>query len=1029
MKTENKKTLRGSVLFTVVCVMALLIIFLTGTLALASASSNRAHKSYSSSQASYTARAAIDTFVQSMGREPGIPAAIENIGDTPLEVEMKINDPTLGVIGYYDDSHKWQKDKMVITPVADSAGYIFTDIDGDNNPEWVPVTAVKLTATCRVGKEEETVSAYIQKTASSTSVVTPGGLDGLQEVGGNAFPNGAVITGGLGLGISKDSSGLYIGHNAVQIETKSTFINGSFIGGTGSFAINIKNPVDNKTGKLQMPNSQTVVMGSVYMRNNCFFNLDYTMTSNYTQKDIPYIYIDKTIGGSSSIEFARTGKFVKKDGKYEFEGATKEGKAPFNIFIGTFDSYAFKDEVKLGSADIYMLDEYVNDTTKHRILYVSDEDREYSSEELAIDDESRPGKDQDRYVTVGDNYIGKDNAGRTILYDWASSYVHKTESQHKTTGGNVYSMGNLTLQACEIYGDVRVNGNCTIKSNVTIRGDLIVKGHLKFDGGNPNSINGDIYCDNVEDGGAGNRDTQRLKEGFIEHKNALLPRYKEVHNFIYDNEPVPDTEVEDIIRPVKSEAAGWKLVITKPGETTPTVLGWEDEKTDGIRNADYCYKKIKGEWYVGNVYYETGTDGYSSDRVVSTPTVTYKGDPTTDEERVWIGDDGKPIYGSSSDDYSYYKMNEDNTVAEETDEDHAKATYYTKEGDPYTVYGRNEAYGSFSAVNHMDYTGSGKEPAYPDSMTRKAIYGYEDPDTHDFVEADPKTKIVKNIYEVREDLNMDENGNYDEKVYHNHVPKRFCENAADDTFIDDPDDPAYNTPANKDQRNKLPYAFNDDGTPNTASGVWSDGKIIRSCIIGKTDGSVFRFENKKSYNIVGSGEGIWVMLKNVKTTDDSENSLLCDTTKGKVCFLIDKTLDISKTSIRPVVSGSGVQAYTENCIVTPDSVWGIEYYGTEGSSITMFNDCTLVGTFMCPETSFSGNVAGLIGCRYRGAYTAKGKETYYKSPIVGSAMFKRVDKATNDFGVLNSGGGGATKTKGSVKTALGTYEISYFTGS
>ena len=64
MKTENRKTLRGSVLFTVICVMALLIIFLTGTLALASASSNRAHKSYASSQASYTARAAIDAFVQ-----------------------------------------------------------------------------------------------------------------------------------------------------------------------------------------------------------------------------------------------------------------------------------------------------------------------------------------------------------------------------------------------------------------------------------------------------------------------------------------------------------------------------------------------------------------------------------------------------------------------------------------------------------------------------------------------------------------------------------------------------------------------------------------------------------------------------------------------------------------------------------------------------------------------------------------------------------------------------------------------------
>ena len=59
MKTEKNNKLRGTVLFTVVAVMALLIIFLTGTLALATASSNRAHKSYSSSQASYTAKTAI----------------------------------------------------------------------------------------------------------------------------------------------------------------------------------------------------------------------------------------------------------------------------------------------------------------------------------------------------------------------------------------------------------------------------------------------------------------------------------------------------------------------------------------------------------------------------------------------------------------------------------------------------------------------------------------------------------------------------------------------------------------------------------------------------------------------------------------------------------------------------------------------------------------------------------------------------------------------------------------------------------
>ena len=929
MKTENKKTLRGSVLFTVVCVMALLIIFLTGTLALATASSNRAHKSYSSSQASYTARAAIDTFVQSMERNPGIPAAIENMGSDPLKVEMKLNDTTLGVLGSYDDeTHKWEEGVIRITPVADSAGYIYTDIKGDGTLQWVPVTAVKVTATCRVGKEEETVSAIIQKTSSGHSEMNPGGLDGLQEVGGNAFPNGGLITGGFGLGISKDGTGLYVCHNQTKIETKLSFINGSIVAGTGSFEINIKNPVDSKTGKIKNPDSKTVIMGSVYLRDTSqLVNLGYKMASDFNQRDIPYIYIDQTVAGTSGLEIARTGKFAKNDqGKVEFTGSNDVGKAPFNIFMGTFSSYAFPNNVKMGGADLYLLDEYTSDSNKYTVMYSSD--RNYTAEELSKADNGRSTTD-DKTVIVGQNYFGKDNQN-AILYDWASSYVNKADTQHKTTGGNIYSMGNLTLEKATVNGSVRVNQNCTIKKEVVIYGDLVVKGTLTFDGGNPTDIHGDIYCDNITNLAEGDRNTERLKECFIEHKNSLLPRYKEVHNFTYENDLVPDSDCEQIIKSEKSEAAGWKYVITKPGDTTPTVLGWENDKTNGIAAKDYCYKKINGEWYEGIAYYETDKDGYRSNKVVTNSTVTYKGDPTLegDEEKVWIDDDGNPVYGSSKDEYSYYRMNDDGTVAEETDEAHAIATYYTKEGDPYTVYGRSEAYGTIAAVNHKDYVGGGMEPAYPDSMTRKAIYGYDDPDTHAFVEADPKTKLIKNIYDVREDLNMDEYGDYDEQVYKTHVPKEFCTNSTDDSFIDDPEDPRYDEPANVAQRNKLPYAFNNDGTPNTDSGVWSDGKIIRSCIIGRTDGGEFKLPNKKNVNIVGSGDGIWVILRHITTTSDSENNFLCDTSKGKVCFLIDGELKISKTSIRPVVDGESVQAYTENCIVTPESSWGIEYYGT-----------------------------------------------------------------------------------------------------
>ena len=119
MKTEKKKTLRGSVLFTVVCVMALLIIFLTGTLALASAAGNRAHKSYSTSQANYTARAAIDSFTTAMSRDLGLEAAVESLssgGQTSMHPKVVINDKTLGEVGYFN-GNTWVPDRIEVAAV------------------------------------------------------------------------------------------------------------------------------------------------------------------------------------------------------------------------------------------------------------------------------------------------------------------------------------------------------------------------------------------------------------------------------------------------------------------------------------------------------------------------------------------------------------------------------------------------------------------------------------------------------------------------------------------------------------------------------------------------------------------------------------------------------------------------------------------------------------------------------------------------------------------------------------------------
>ncbi|MCR5729597.1 MAG: hypothetical protein K6G20_04475, partial [Ruminococcus sp.] len=79
MKTEKKRTLKGSVLFTVVSVLALMIVFMTSALALASAANKRARKSYASSQTTYTARAAIDSILAAVGTDGNFATAVSNL--------------------------------------------------------------------------------------------------------------------------------------------------------------------------------------------------------------------------------------------------------------------------------------------------------------------------------------------------------------------------------------------------------------------------------------------------------------------------------------------------------------------------------------------------------------------------------------------------------------------------------------------------------------------------------------------------------------------------------------------------------------------------------------------------------------------------------------------------------------------------------------------------------------------------------------------------------------------------------------
>lgn len=738
MKTENKKTLRGTILFTVVCVMALLIIFLTGTLALASAAGNRAHKSYSTSQANYTARAAIDSFATAMQRNDAIAAAVTQVGTnglSQLNPIVEIKDKSLGEIGYFDSTGKWVKNRILVEPVADTGEYRYLDQDNDGVYEWIKTDAVKISATCKVGKEYETVTAFIQKLPYSSNPVNPGGINGLQEAGSSNFPNGALITGGLGVGIKegdRDTS-VYRTHNNQNIATTLTYINGSLVTGTGSTKWYVRRPTD--VASAPTPYSATVIDGNLMLENDSFMVLDYTLPkgTELSQKEIPYLYVDGAFCLKNNYE--TTVNLVTKDAKL------KE-TPPYNMFIGTLN---VRGTINC-NATLYLMDE--PDGTNYDVKWV----------------DRTGGKDtqtNSNTVAKGKNVFGTNST--SALYAWSSSVVQKTDTQFTSKAGSIYCKGDLTLTKCTIYGDVRVEGNCTVDNTVTIYGNLVVGKTLT---GKPSFVGGQIYNNGA--GGGGGKVT---KPGYSYHKNELWPDIIKVDNLIYENTPVEDVEERS---DHKMDHDPWHQEIEYPDGTVEDLGNQEPNchKTIYIMPDKTTYYEKKPYYRTDEFGYDDKTtivfDEYTRHKVDVNGNVIYQRDGAG---QIITNGDGVQMTELSDSDYTYYRI-PDAIGGEytEVDEKDAYGDYYMKNGETKTC-SESEATtnqgNSYTSIAQF-YKDSNETSIYPTAMERKNIYGVKE--DGEFKKGDSKTRIVKTLDEVRESLHADNKGKFDTTVYPNQIP-------------------------------------------------------------------------------------------------------------------------------------------------------------------------------------------------------------------------------------------------------------------
>ena len=484
MKTEKKRTLKGSVLFTVVSVLALMIIFMTSALALASSANKRAHKSYSASQASYTARAAIDSILAAVGTDNKFASAVAGVASGgSIDVDVAINDPSLGKI----------------TNAKVSYGGT-TSIFDPNKMQWVEKVVLEITADVTLNGETTSIKSRVIQDPVVRSDDGPGYL----TMGGKAFnSNGGTIMGG-------------------------TYVNV----GQGP-----KKPDGTSQGWATLTPSR-------YIYYNYDSAIDYKEL--YTLEDHRYWTNDtikQTVQNSYEAPIVINGSLITSVDITYYYTQLGKGAVIWGDMIGTNSGVLTDFSESL--ADLFDSEKnpetYIRKFTEIPFLYVDGNMTVSQNQKIGSQKYSGPFNifagsithEKNGVPSATNTNIYLMDSGKTSSFDlgngskfggWVVSFYDKGEAY--STSGGIYSKGNLVFKGSSYneFTCIRAEGDVTFdhdgkddnNKSITVKGDLVVGGTLNLKMKNGAYIEaGNIYAgnvvgDNVQSHGGG------LKAGYTQ---------------------------------------------------------------------------------------------------------------------------------------------------------------------------------------------------------------------------------------------------------------------------------------------------------------------------------------------------------------------------------------------------------------------------------------------------------------------------------------------------------------------------------
>ena len=446
-KSVAPRKVKGTVLFTVVCVMMVLIVFLMGALALAATANNRAMKNYNEAQTQATAKAGVRAMVSALKNDVSVASAIGSLTKgqkIELDKEKGVNDIQ---IGFYDGDTENRKMGEITNAKIE---YVGNKVVWDEN-KLQEKAVICFSATAKQGQAESTVSVYMLRGVNGNAPSNSGGGGGgFVSTGNTEAGNHTSAFGGTFVGFDKTAKGHFKLGNPNVCEAP-VMINGDMTlgeSGSGKLAV-VTLPGEGITvwGDLTVARSESsIALTSELATSTKLDGMSYTK--------IPYIYVDKT--------------FTINDMKDEAGKRIGNPDTPLNIFCGSMKTGAGCDAIYL-YADVYCYDPAETSTLG--------------------------GETPNPYAPA---YPNKTN--NVKLQAWTANILRYGKAAASYSAGNFYTKGSLNIggqnNTKEMHGDVYVGKDFTVSNSgkgAEIWGNLYVGGNLKVEGSDTLKVHGNVY--------------------------------------------------------------------------------------------------------------------------------------------------------------------------------------------------------------------------------------------------------------------------------------------------------------------------------------------------------------------------------------------------------------------------------------------------------------------------------------------------------------------------------------------------------